>query len=159
VKASAQIFAVLGSCAVIAAIVFPFLAKEPAGSMMLGVFALSMLYLARELSRGAKTDRADDADAEAEVGPEHVFPSSWWPPAVALSVAALILGVRFSWVLVAIGAVALLVTGVGWLVQRVHAHPVAQSGDIALAVGGPGQEGALDSAPSTAHEIGQQDHE
>lgn len=129
-KASARIFTVLGCCAVVAAIVFPILAREAAGSMMLGVFALAMLYLARELYRGATTDRADDGEAQAEVGPEHVFPSSWWPVVMALGIALAAAGLVFTPVLTVEGAVVFVVSVAGWLYQQVEvghgaaaAHP------------------------------------
>lgn len=123
-RAAARIFAILGSFAVVAAIVFPILSREPAGSMMLGVFALSMLFIARELSHGANADRADDAEAKALVGPEHVFPSSWWPPVMAVAIAVFAIGIRFTPVLVGVGAAILLVSAAGWFLQHVEVgHP------------------------------------
>lgn len=159
-KAASRIFTVLGCCAVVAAIVFPILAREPAGSMMLGVFALSMLYLGRELYRGATTDRADDGQAQAEVGPEHVFPSSWWPAVMALGIALVAAGLIFTPVLTVEGAVIFVVAVVGWLYQQTgaghgdHAAAVAQSADGHRADAGPAQEPASRVPPQPAHDRG-----
>lgn len=118
-RSSAAIFCVLGILALLAAIVFPIVSHEPAGSAMLGIFAVSMLYIAWELSRGATTDKADDEDAEAEVGPEHVFPSSWWPIVMAVAVLIVAVGIKFSLVVAAVGGAILLASAVGWFSQRV----------------------------------------
>lgn len=145
-KASARVFMVLGCCAVVAAIVYPILSHEPAGAMMLAVFAGSLLYLGRELYRGAGTDLADDAQAEAQVGPEHVFPSSWWPVVMALGIALGAAGLVFTPVLTGAGAAIFVVAVVGWLQQQAGAghetgpaqpgEPAqeAQPGESALAV-------------------------
>ncbi|HET7173325.1 MAG TPA: cytochrome c oxidase subunit 4 [Nocardioidaceae bacterium] len=128
-RAAARTWLVLGAFGIIVAIIFPILTRHilqvAAGSTMLGVFALCMLYIAWTLQRGADTDYADRTEAEAQVGPEHVFPSSWWPPVLALGIALLALGVRFTPILVAIGAVIVLATVVGWILQRVELghHP------------------------------------
>jgi hypothetical protein len=162
VKASARIFIVLGCCALVAAIVFPILAREPAGAMMLGVFALSMLYLGRELYRGATTDRADDSDAEAEVGPEHVFPASWWPVVMALGVALVAAGLVFTPVLIVIGSVIFVVSVVGWLYQQVGAgHRASPAVPVPAAAGPPGeihtgQEAASKEPAAPAHDRGQE---
>ena len=160
-KASARIFVVLGCCALVAAIVFPIVAREAAGSMMLGVFALSMLYLGRELYRGAGTDRADDAEAEAEVGPEHVFPASWWPVVMALGIALVAAGLVFTPVIIVVGSVIFVLSVFGWLFQRVetahHAPPAvpvpAQAGPRSEALGDR-EAGAQEPAES-GHDRGQ----
>lgn len=152
-KASARIFTVLGSCAVVAAIVFPILSHEAAGSMMLGVFALAMLYLARELYRGASTDRADDGEAQAQVGPEHVFPSSWWPVVLALGVALTAAGLVFTPVLIVEGIVIFVIAVAGWLFQYVEAahggHPdrPAPAGAIPLEEAGADPAAGVTQSP------------
>lgn len=156
-KAASRIFTVLGCCAVVAAIVFPILAREPAGSMMLGVFSLAMLYLGRELYRGATTDRADDGQAQAEVGPEHVFPPSWWPAVMALGIALVAAGLVFTPVLTVEGAVIFVVAVVGWLYQQTgsaHAAAAAQPADGHRAEGGPAQEAASRVPAQPVHDRG-----
>lgn len=156
-KASARIFTVLGCCAVAAAIAFPILSHEAAGSMMLGVFALAMLYLGRELYRGAATDPADDGDAQAEVGPAHVFPSSWWPVVMALGIALAAAGLVFTPVLTVAGSVIFVLSVVGWLFQRVE---TGHSAHLAHAAAGEAPtrpaDGTGDSPDGTAlaHEMG-----
>ncbi|MBO0769955.1 MAG: cytochrome c oxidase subunit 4 [Actinobacteria bacterium] len=158
-KAASRIFTVLGCCAVVAAIVFPILAREPAGSMMLGVFALAMLYLGRELYRGATTDRAEDGQAQAEVGPEHVFPSSWWPVVMALGIALVAAGLVFTPVLTVEGAVIFVVAVVGWLYQQTESGhgaraEAAQSADGQRAKAGPAQEAASRVPAQPVHDRG-----
>lgn len=150
-KASARIFTVLGCCALVAAIVFPILSHEPAGATMLGVFALCTLYLARELYRGATTDRADDTEAQAQVGPEHVFPSSWWPAVMALGIALAAAGLVFTPVLIVEGAVIFVVSVVGWLYQQVEAGHGAHGAPAAHAV--PAPAAPLDAAVGPVGDI------
>jgi hypothetical protein len=154
VKASARIFTVLGCCAVVAAIVFPILSHEAAGATMLGVFALCMLYLARELYRGASTDRADDGEAQAEVGPEHVFPSSWWPAVMALGIALVAAGLIFTPVLTVVGAIIFVVSVVGWLYQQTepgHSTHGTHGAHAASAV--PAPAAPAEAAAGTAGDI------
>ena len=150
-NSSARIFFFLGGLALLAAIIFPIVSHEPPGSAMLGIFALSMIYIGWELHSGRNTDRADDADAKAVVGPEHVFPSSPWPVVLAVAVAIAAVGIVFSPVVAAIGGAILLAAGAGWFLQRVHpggahevtaalGHPVG-SGTDADAGDGLGDQG------------------
>jgi hypothetical protein len=139
-NSSGRIYFFLGILALMAAIAFPIVSREPPGSAMLGIFALSMLYIAWQLQRGRYTDKADDADAEAEVGPEHVFPSSPWPVVMAMAVVIGVIGIAFSPIrfVAAIGAAILLVSAAGWFLQRVHVGAAAHQ--AAASDGNPGVE-------------------
>lgn len=124
-RASARVWFVLGILALIVAIVFPILTRNiiqvAAGSTMLGVFALSMLYISWVLRQGADTDFADRVEEQAQVGPEHLFPASWWPPVLAVGVAVLALGIRFTPIMVAFGGAFIAVSALGWYDQYVGA--------------------------------------
>ncbi|MGH3573326.1 MAG: aa3-type cytochrome oxidase subunit IV, partial [Pseudonocardiaceae bacterium] len=148
-SSSARIFFLLGILALMAAIIFPIVSHEPPGSAMLAIFALSMLYIAWQLNRGAHSDPADDLDAEAEVGPAHVFPSSPWPPVMALAVLIVAIGIGFSPVIAAIGAAILVASAAGWFLQHVQmgsaAHQAAAS-DMYPVVEAP-PSGAVTTGP------------
>ncbi|MGH3798256.1 MAG: aa3-type cytochrome oxidase subunit IV [Pseudonocardiaceae bacterium] len=132
-RSSARIFLVLGVLGLLAAIVFLIIAREPPGSAMLLVFALSMLYIAWQLGRGANTDAADDAEGVAQVGRDHVFPPSPWPVVMAVAVLVGVIGVRFAPIVAAIGGALLVASGAGWFLQRVHVGAAADR----TAAGGP----------------------
>ncbi|HEX7163771.1 MAG TPA: cytochrome c oxidase subunit 4 [Trebonia sp.] len=132
-RQGARIWVILGLLGVAATIAFVVLTarflQAASGTVMLGVFALSMLYIGWVLHSGRHTDPTDQPDAEAEVGPEHIFPPSWAPPLLALGVALFAVGVRFTPVLLAVGAMVIVLTLFSWIVQRVdvirlqHAAP------------------------------------
>lgn len=132
-RQGARIWVILGLLGVAATVAFVVLTarflQASSGTVMLGVFALSMLYIGWVLHSGRRTDPTDQPDAEAEVGPEHIFPPSWAPPLLALGVALFAVGVRFTPVLLAIGAMIIVLTLFTWIVQRVdvarlqHAAP------------------------------------
>lgn len=134
-RQGARIWVILGLFGVAATVAFVILTarflQASSGTVMLGVFALSMLYIGWVLHSGRYTDPTDEPGAEAEVGPEHVFPPSWAPPLLALGVALCAFGVRFTLILVAIGAMIIVLTLFTWIVQRVdvvrlqHATPHA----------------------------------
>ena len=157
-RASARVWLVLGILALIVAIVFPILTRNilqvAAGSTMLGVFALSMLYISWVLRQGADTDAADRVDEPAQVGPEHVFPASWWPPVLAVGVAVLALGIRFTPIMVAFGGAFIAVSALGWYDQYVgagaHHVEAAAHDDVRVpveVVGGNGEQTRFVVAP------------
>lgn len=134
-RQGARIWVILGAFGAVATVVFILLTArflQVAAGVMLGVFALSMLYIGWVLYSGRYTDPTDQPEAEAEVGPEHIFPPSWAPPLLALGVALFAVGVRFTLVLVAIGATIIVLTLFSWIVQRVDVtsmlHATSQAG-------------------------------
>jgi hypothetical protein len=155
-RQGARIWLSLGIFAVLAVIAFILLTYDilqgPSGSMMLGVFALSMLYIAWVLWHGRYTDPTDQPDAEAEVGPEHIFPPSWAPPLLALGVALFAVGARFTPVLLAVGGTVIVLTLFTWVVQRVdvvrlrHAEQAAHdtTDDATHSLSAPQQIGSVD---------------
>lgn len=122
-RQGARIWVILGLLGAAAAIAFVLLTarflQAASGTVMLGVFALSMLYIGWVLHSGGRTDPTDQPDAEAEVGPEHIFPPSWAPPLLAFGVALFAVGVRVTPVLLATGATIIVLTLFAWIVQRV----------------------------------------
>ncbi len=136
-RQGARIWLILGLFGVGAVIAFLILTAhvhilQEASGTMLAVFAASMVYIAWVLHSGSDTDPTDQPDAEAEVGPEHVFPPSWAPPLLALGVALCAVGVRFTPVLIAVGGVIVVLTLFTGIVQRVdvmrmtHGSPHAE---------------------------------
>lgn len=135
-RQGARIWVILGLFGVAATIAFVVLTarflQASSGTVMLGVFALSMLYIGWVLHSGRHTDPTDQPNAEAEVGPEHIFPPSWAPPLLALGVALFAVGVRFTPVLLAVGSMIIVLTLFSWIVQRVDVarlqHAVLHAG-------------------------------
>jgi Cytochrome c oxidase subunit IV len=124
-RTAGRIFMVLAALAVAAGIAYALLAKELAGTVMLGVFAVAVLYIASVLEHAGPYDRAEvDPEAKAEVGPEHRFPPSWWPLVMAVGSGTALLGLAFQPVIGALGVGVFLVAIVGWFVQagRHEAH-------------------------------------
>ncbi len=129
---------VLSGLGLSAALTYGLVAKELAGAVMLGVFAVALLYIATVLEHAGPYDFAEtDQEAAAEVGPSHLFPPSWWPLVMALGAVIFLLGLKFNTILLAVGIAAFLVAAVGWFVQagRYHAEKAAQHG----APGGHGE--------------------
>ena len=126
-----RIFMVLSALALSAALVYGLVAKELAGAVMLGVFAVALMYIATVLEHAGPFDFAEtEPEAEAEVGPSHLYPPSWWPMVMAVGAVVAILGLKFNVILMAVGIAAFLVAAVGWFVQagRYHAEKAAQHG-------------------------------
>ncbi|MGH3247434.1 MAG: aa3-type cytochrome oxidase subunit IV [Trebonia sp.] len=149
-RQAARIWVSLGLLGLTAAVVFLILTArflQVSAGIMLGVFALSMLYIAWVLYSGRYSDPTDQPAAEAEVGPEHVFPPSWAPPLLALGIALCAVGVRFTLALVAVGGTIIVLTLFSWIVQRVdvarllHDHLPGELADPLLPGAGPGQPG------------------
>lgn len=122
-KQGARIWVFLGLLGAAAAIAFVLLTSRflqaESGTVMLGVFALSMLYIGWVLHSGGPTDPTDQPGAVPAVGPEHIFPPSWAPALLALGIALFVLGIRFTLVLVAVGAAIIVLTLFAWIVQRI----------------------------------------
>ena len=127
-KPTGHIFMVLAGLALVAAIVYGLLASELAGAVMLGVFAVALLYIATVLTSAGQFDTAEnDPDAEPEIGPEHAFPPSWWPVIMAVGACAAIIGLKFSVLVLGLGFAVFLVATIGWFLQagRQHAEKAA----------------------------------
>lgn len=150
-RQGARIWVILGVFGVAATVAFVILTarylQASSGTVMLGVFALSMLYIAWVLRSGRYTDPTDQPDAEAEVGPEHIFPPSWAPPLLALGIALLAVGIRFTLVLVAVGATLIVLTLFTWIVQRVDV--IRMQHHAASLAGLSDPPGLADPPPST----------
>jgi Cytochrome c oxidase subunit IV len=130
----------LSGLAITAGITYGLLAKELAGAVMLGVFAVALLYIATVLEHAAPYDHAEvDQEAAPELGPEHVMPPSWWPLVMALGAGAFVIGLKFAVIVMGIGVGVFLVAAVGWFVQAGrhsaekahHAAERASHGDAA----------------------------
>ena len=112
---------VLAGLAVLAGIVYGLLAKELAGAVMLGVFAVALLYIATVLEHAGPYDFAEiDQEAEPELGPEHTVPPSWWPVVMALGAGIAVIGLKFIIVIMGVGVAIFLAAVVGWFVQAGH---------------------------------------
>jgi hypothetical protein len=143
-RSAGRIFMVLAAMAVVAAVAYALIAKELAGAVMLGVFSVALLYIATVLEHAGPYDRAEvDEEAEPELGPEHMLPGTWWPLVMALGAAATLLGIKFTPVLMGVGAGVFLLAGVGWFVNITHQHEAheAHSGTA----GAPGTHGPGES--------------
>lgn len=140
-RQGARIWVFLGLLGAAAAIAFVLLTarflQAASGTVMLGVFALSMLYIGWVLHSGRRTDPTDQPDAEAEVGPEHIFPPSWAPPLLALGIALFAVGIRFTPVLLAVGSTIIVLTLFSWIVQRVDVARMQHATPHAELVGAP----------------------
>src|SRR5947209_4460210 len=122
-RSAGRIFMVLAAMAVVAAVAYALISKELAGAVMLGVFSVALLYIATVLEHAGPYDRAEvDEEAEPELGPEHMLPGTWWPLVMALGAAATLLGIKFTPVLMGVGAGVFLLAGVGWFVNITHQH-------------------------------------
>ncbi|MFN2545095.1 MAG: cytochrome c oxidase subunit 4 [Actinomycetota bacterium] len=130
----------LSGLAVVAAVIYAFSAKELAGAVMLGVFSVALLYIATVLEHAGPYDHAEtDQDAEPELGPEHMLPSTWWPLVMAIGAAATLIGLKFAPVLMGVGAGIFLLAAVGWFVNIQQQH--ADHGAHGIEGGGPGTHG------------------
>src|SRR6266516_3326272 len=122
-RAAGRIFMVLSGLAFVAAVTYGLVAKELAGAVMLGVFSVALMYIASVLEHAGPYDHAEvDQDAEPELGPEHMLPGTWWPLVMALGAVSTVLGIKFTPVLMGVGAGIFLLAGVGWFTNIVHQH-------------------------------------
>jgi hypothetical protein len=134
-RSAGRIFMVLAGLALAAGVTYGLLAKELAGAVLLGVFSVALLYIATVLEHAGPYVRAEnDPEAEAEVGPSHLFPPSWWPIVMAVGAVLFLIGLKFNVVLMGLGFVAFAAAMIGWFVQAGH-----QASDKAAhhAAGGP----------------------
>jgi hypothetical protein len=117
-KSAGRIFMVLSGLALAAGVVYGLLAKELAGAVMLGVFAVALMYIATVLEHASPYDYAEtEPEAEPEVGPSHLFPPSWWPIVMAVGAGLFLFGLKFNVVLMGLGFVIFAVSMIGWFVQ------------------------------------------
>src|SRR5437763_3839098 len=106
----------LSGLAVVAAVTYALWTKELAGSVMLGVFSVALLYIATVLEHAGPYDHAEvNEDAEPELGPEHMLPGSWWPLVMAAGLAGGLLGIKFAPAVMGVGAGVFLLAGGGWV--------------------------------------------
>jgi Cytochrome c oxidase subunit IV len=142
-RSAGRIFMVLAGLAVVAAVAYALISKELAGAVMLGVFSVALLYIATVLEHAGPYDHAEvDENAEPELGPEHMLPGTWWPLVMALGAALTVIGIKFTTVLMGVGAGIFLLAAVGWFVNVMHQHEThAAHGGPAGAPGthGPGE--------------------
>jgi len=118
VKSAGRIFMVLSGLALTAGVVYGLIAKELAGAVMLGVFAVALLYIATVLEHASPFDFAEtEPEAEPEVGPSHLFPPSWWPLVMAIGAGLFLIGLKFNVVLMGVGFLIFAVAMVGWFIQ------------------------------------------
>ena len=142
-RSAGRIFIALAGLAVVAGVAYALVAKELAGAVMLGVFSVALLYIGTVLEHAGPYDRADDEDAEPELGAEHMLPNTWWPLVMAFGAAAIVVGITFAPVLMGVGAAVFLLAAVGWFVavQRQHEEHGAHGGSG----GAPGTHGPGES--------------
>jgi uncharacterized membrane protein YfcA len=139
-KSAGRIFMALAVMAVIAGVAYALIAKELAGAVMLSVFSVALLYIATVLEHAGPYDKAEiDEEAEPELGPEHMLGPSWWPLIMAIGAAAVVIGIKFTTVLMGVGAGIFLGAAVGWFVQITRQH--AEHGAHAGPGGAPGTHG------------------
>jgi hypothetical protein len=109
---------VLSGLALAAGVTYGLLAKELAGAVMLGVFSVALLYIATVLEHASPYDYAEtEPEGEAEVGPSHLFPPSWWPIVMAIGATLFIVGLKFNVELMGLGFVMFVVAMIGWFIQ------------------------------------------
>src|SRR5437773_3346318 len=103
-RSAGRIFMVLSALALIAGVTYGLAAKELAGAVLLGVFAVALLYIATVLEHAGPYDFAEtEQDAEPAIGPSHLFPPSWWPLVMAVGAAMFLFGLKFSVVVMGVG--------------------------------------------------------
>jgi len=133
---------ILSGLALTAGVVYGLLARELAGAVMLGVFAVALLYIATVLEHASPYDYAEtEPEAEAEVGPSHLFPPSWWPIVMAMGAGLFLFGLKFNVVLMGLGFVIFAVSMIGWFVQagKHAADKAAHGGDAGHGASGPAE--------------------
>src|SRR5437763_11509751 len=134
----------LSGLAVVAAVTYALWTKELAGSVMLGVFSVALLYIATVLEHAGPYDHAEvNEDAEPELGPEHMLPGSWWPLVMAAGAAVTLIGIKFAPAVMGVGAGVFLLAAVGWFVNIQHQHE--GHGAHEGAGGAPGTHGPGDA--------------
>jgi Cytochrome c oxidase subunit IV len=139
-RSAGRIFMALSALAVVAAVAYALIAKELAGAVMLGVFSVALLYIGTVLEHAGPYDRAEvDEEAEPELGPEHMLPGTWWPLVMAVGAVFTVLGIKFTPIVMGIGAGVFLLAAVGWFtnITRQHQEHGAHGG----AGGAPGTHG------------------
>lgn len=125
-KVGGRFFAGLAAFFAIVAASYWALAHEPAGTTALALVtglaalvAFYLLYTARRMP-DLPEDRptADIEEGAGEVG--FFSPSSWWPLALAASLAVLFLGLVFGWWLFGLGLVATGLSAIGFVFEYYH---------------------------------------
>ncbi|HEX3300493.1 MAG TPA: cytochrome c oxidase subunit 4 [Actinomycetota bacterium] len=112
-----RVCAGLGIFLGVAAIVYWFTSYEPAGSILLGIAAITFGFLALVLRSASRRAPEEQAEEELQIGP------TIWPLGFALSGAVIAIGVIESPWIVVVGVLGFAVCAWGWLraVSRSHA--------------------------------------
>lgn len=97
---------------------------EPVGTTVLALTAglaaivgFYMLYTGRRLTGPRPEDRKDAEISEAAGELGFFSPHSWWPLAVGVAAATSVLGLIFAWWLFLLGAVMLVLTAIGFVME------------------------------------------
>jgi len=101
----------------VAAIVYGFTSHEPAGTILLGVAAITFGFLGLVLRSASRRTPEEQAEEELQIGP------TIWPLGFAVAGAVIAIGVIASTWIVLVGAVGFALCAWGWLraVTRSHA--------------------------------------
>ncbi len=149
-RTEARVFLGVTVFFVIIGLIYWFTSYEDAGSVMLAASAVMGVVAGGAimvLSRGAPTRAEDDPDATIAqgAGPVDVFPTqSIWPFAVGLSAAVTASGFAFGAWLVLVGAGALVVTLICWILEARREHLPGEPNGL-----GGGQDEESSSTSST----------
>jgi hypothetical protein len=101
----------------VAAIVYGLTSHEPAGTILLGIAAITFGFLALVFRSASRRSPEEQAEEELQIGP------TIWPLGFAISGAVIAIGVIESTWIVVVGALGFAVCAWGWLrgVARSHA--------------------------------------
>jgi cytochrome c oxidase subunit IV len=106
----------LGIFLAVAAIVYGFTSHESAGTILLGVAAITFGFLALVLRSASRRAPEEQAEEELQVGP------TIWPLGFAISGAVIAIGVIEATWIVVLGAVGFAVCTWGWLRAVTRSH-------------------------------------
>ena len=130
-KVEGRIFAGIAVFFVVVAAVYGVLSREVIGTTALILsaglsthVAVYLLFTSTRIDpRPEDNDAAEIADGAGEYG--FYSPHSWWPIMVAGSASITMLGFAFGWWLIAMGAIFLIGSAIGFVFEYYHGHHVA----------------------------------
>ena len=130
-KVEGRIFAGIALFFVVVAAVYGVLSREVIGTTALilsaglsTIVAVYLLFTSTRIDpRPEDNDDAEIADGAGEYG--FYSPHSWWPIMVAGSASITMLGFAFGWWLIAMGAIFLIGSAIGFVFEYYHGHHVA----------------------------------
>lgn len=130
-KVEGRIFAGIAVFFVVVAAVYGVLSREVIGTTALilsaglsTIVAVYLLFTSTRIDpRPEDNDEAEIADGAGEYG--FYSPHSWWPIMVAGSASITMLGFAFGWWLIAMGAIFLIGSAIGFVFEYYHGHHVA----------------------------------